>query len=162
MKSKTIALSLISLVSVLALAGCQNSGDTPSTTPSDTKPADSSQTDSTTPADSKPADSTTAASEVKTPSGAKDLNTADFAGNKVTTYKVEGAIADACTAQAKMVTDAGWKASAMTASPIATAQAWTQTFESGDQMVVLACAEDPTAKGTAVVTMTQTKNALQQ
>lgn len=148
-----VTASILSIVSVLALAGCQSqqSASTSTTTPSSTSSSSSSSSESS-----------SAGGKIATPSDAKNLNNVAAAGNEVTTYNASGDAAAACSAQAKMVTDAGWKASSTTPSPIQAAGTWTQTFESGKEMVVLACTADPINAGSTLVTMTKSANVLAQ
>jgi|GEM_PF-4295754 len=149
MKFKIASVTLISAVSILALAGCQ-----PAT------PAATTTTTTTTGTTTSTGTTASTGGDIATPSDAKDLNNVSAAGNKVVTYNTSAAVDAACTAQAKMITDAGWKASANTPSPISAGGAWTQTFESGKMMTVLACTASPTATGSSMVTMTTAANPM--
>ncbi|MCC6643350.1 hypothetical protein IT411_01250 [Candidatus Peregrinibacteria bacterium] len=145
-----VTASVLSLVSVLALAGCQP------------QQSASTNTSSSTSSTSSESSSTSEGGKIATPGDAKNLNNVSAAGNDVTTYSAASAVDVACGAQAKMVTDAGWKASSSTPSPIQAGGAWTQTFESGKEMVVLACTADPMNAGSTMVTMTKTANVMMQ
>lgn len=151
MKSKKLTLSAISLLtlSILALGGCQSSGTETTSTTNTT-----GNTASTT-------GSTAAAGEVKTPADAKNVQKANIAGVDTTTYMTAAATEKACGDQAKMVTDAGWKASSTTPSPVQVSGSWSQVFENDKKMLTLACIANPAVSGETMVTMTIAENMMQ-
>jgi len=148
----SLKVSSLVVLSMLALAGCNGPATTTTSTTTTTPPASS-----TTP----PAASTGEMKAVGTPSGVEKLNNVEAMGNKVTTYSVKADAQAAFDAQAKMVTDAGWKGSyqGMTA-PISAAGTVTQTFSGGKKILVLATMADPMTAGMTLVTMTESADPL--
>ena len=157
--SQAVTLSLVTLLtlSIFALSGCQDAAAPAAEESSETTVESSTEGEEKT---EEAKTEETATKEVKTPEGAKDMTNTDVGGMKVVTYNTEAAVDASCEAQAAMVADAGWKASETMPDPVKTTGAWTQIFENGKMMLTLACAENPTAAGTTVVTMTQTENVL--
>lgn len=154
MKNSLKVSSLI-VLATLALAGCNGPAATTTKSTTTTTPPASSTT--------PPAASNGETKTVATPSGVEKLNTVEAMGNKVTTYSVKADAQAAFDAQAKMVTDAGWKGSyqGMTA-PISAAGTVTQTFSGGKKILVLATMADPMSAGMTLVTMTESADPLAQ
>ncbi|MGL5831599.1 MAG: hypothetical protein ACRCZE_05650, partial [Candidatus Altimarinota bacterium] len=100
---KVTALATLSVVAMLALAGCNQSapaGET-STTSTTTTSTSSENTSS----------ESNAGGKVGTPSDASNMNEVEAMGNRVVTYSSSAEAKAAFDAQAKMVTDAGWTGS---------------------------------------------------
>jgi hypothetical protein len=149
MKSKTVALSLITLLSIFAFAGCQG-------TPTDTTPTDETKTEETTDDATKTDDTaktedSAVKAEVTVPEGATDKIETGAGNNKVVVYNVKATVDEACKAASKSLTDNGWKA---TLEPVNAGGTWAQTLEGGNLTAALACMTDPVKKDMTKVSVT--------
>lgn len=152
---KVTTLATLSVVAMLALAGCNQPASTSQSTSSD------SNTSSSTSSDSNTSSSSSAGGKVATPSDASNMQEVEAMGNRVVTYSSAAEAKAAFDAQAKMVTDAGWSGSyaGMTA-PVEAMGTVTQTFSSGGKILVLTATADPINAGQTMVTMTESDDPM--
>jgi uncharacterized lipoprotein YajG len=149
---KVTTLATLSVVAMLALAGCNQPASTSQTT-TDTKTSTSSE--------SNTSSESSAGGKVATPSDATNMNEVEAMGNRVVTYSSSADAKAAFDAQAKMVTDAGWSGSyaGMTA-PVEAMGTVTQTFSAGGKILVLTATADPINAGQTMVTMTESDDPM--
>lgn len=151
---KVTTLATLSIVAMLALAGCNQPASTSQTTTSDSNTSSTSS-------DSNTSSSSSAGGKVATPSDATGMNEVEAMGNRVVTYSSKAEAKAAFDAQAKMVTDAGWTGSyaGMTA-PVEAMGTVTQTFSAGGKILVLTATADPINAGQTMVTMTESADPM--